>query len=287
MSGAYRRASQRGVALAMVIWFIAGMTLLVAGIVSHARVDSRLTQMHVARAEVIAAGDGAITLAMAERQRGYSASNAGPLISETRHRIGDLEVSVRLYPANGFVDLNAAPRDVLAALFAFSGVLSKGEALTVADNVIQWRRAPPGGQRPRRGASQFYAMEDVLRVEGVTRQLLDGVRDYAVVGNWARGAMNWSASPQAMLGLLDTLNPAQADGVAGRRSNMMRTSEGNRGQTAAGSATAFRADAIVSFGDKRWLRRRWLATGSTGLSRLPWKVVRTEPPRVVANREAG
>ena len=61
---------QRGVALALVVWFIAGMSLMVGGIVSFARVDTRMTQVHLARAKTIAAGDGAIMLAMA-----YSAAN--------------------------------------------------------------------------------------------------------------------------------------------------------------------------------------------------------------------
>ena len=59
--------SQKGVALAIVVWFIAGMSLLVAGIVSHARVDTQMAQLHVARAKAVAAGDGAIQLMLAER----------------------------------------------------------------------------------------------------------------------------------------------------------------------------------------------------------------------------
>ena len=37
---------QGGVALAIVVWFIAGMSLLVAGIVADARVDTRMAQLH-------------------------------------------------------------------------------------------------------------------------------------------------------------------------------------------------------------------------------------------------
>ena len=43
-------AGQKGVALAIVVWFIAGMSLLVAGIVSHARVDTQMAQLHIAKA---------------------------------------------------------------------------------------------------------------------------------------------------------------------------------------------------------------------------------------------
>ena len=34
---------QKGVALALVIWFVAGMSLLVAGIVASAQVDTKVT----------------------------------------------------------------------------------------------------------------------------------------------------------------------------------------------------------------------------------------------------
>ena len=64
---------QRGVALAVVMWFIAGMSLLVAGIVGHARVDLQLAQVHVARAKAVAAGDGAIRLALADHSIGREA----------------------------------------------------------------------------------------------------------------------------------------------------------------------------------------------------------------------
>ena len=59
---------QRGIALAIVVWFIAGMSILVAGIVAQASVDTRMAQVHVARAKTAAAGDGAIMLMMSERQ---------------------------------------------------------------------------------------------------------------------------------------------------------------------------------------------------------------------------
>lgn len=275
---------QRGVALALVVWFIAGMSLLVAGIVGHARVDARMTQVHLARAKAIAAGDGAINLAMAERRRGYRSSGAGPLISESGHRVGDLDVRVRLYPANGFINPNKASREVLTLLFAFSGIIGRDEAQALADNVVKWREL--GQDQKGRGSKrrEFYAIEDMLQVEGVTRRLLDGIRDYVVVGKWASGSVDWNASPQAILGLLETLNPELAGSVTGRRQNMLRTGDEGRGPTTGRSAdgvTNFRADAVVDYGGRQWLRRRWLTSAGSGNSSLPWRVVRTEPPRVV------
>ena len=67
-------AGQKGVALAIVVWFIAGMSLLVAGIVSHARVDTQMAQLHIAKAKAVAAGDGAIQLMLGERLFNQDAS---------------------------------------------------------------------------------------------------------------------------------------------------------------------------------------------------------------------
>ncbi len=61
------RKGESGVALGIVVWFIAGMALLVSGIVSEARIDTRLAQLHYFKAQAAAAGDGAINLALAEQ----------------------------------------------------------------------------------------------------------------------------------------------------------------------------------------------------------------------------
>ena len=275
--------AQRGVALAIVVWFIAGMSLLVAGIVAHARMDTRTTQIHLARAKAIAVGDGAIHLAMVERQRGFESAGQGPMISDTNHRLGEQYVRVQIVPASGFVDLNSASVNVLTALFNLAGGLESAEAKTVADNVIKWRlnqgekkNRPPSGRR----SQEFYSLEDVLRVEGVSRSLLDGIRDYVAVGSWSSGGMNWSASPGDMMEMLKAVNPEQSSAV-GRRREAMSQSGGNRTTRRTTSSGAFRADAYVEYGGRTWLRRRWLKLESSESSNLPWRVVRTEAPRVV------
>lgn len=276
----YRSARESGVALAIVVWFIAGMSLLVAGIVSHARVDTRMTQVHLGRAKAVAAGDGAIQLAMLARQSGYESSNVGPLVSEGIFQVGDSDVTVRLYPASGFVDLNSAPAQLLAILFADAGKLPPGEAKLIADNVVKWRSAGGAGNGRILQRQRFHALEDLLRIEGVNRGLLDAIRDLVVAGDWYSGAMDWSASPESMVEMLGELNPGQLDSVQRRRGNLSRGPEGSSRRAIGGGGT-FRADALVSYGGRTWLRRRWVEQGSAPGSQLPWRVVRTEPPRVI------
>jgi len=265
--------SQRGIALAIVLWFIAGMTLLVAGIVANARVDTRTTQVHLAKAKAVAAGDGAIRLAMLERLDGDAAPAA---ITESAYRIGELDVRVRIYPASGFVNMNTASVEMMAALFSYTAGLSGEEARAVAGNVVNWRENR-GEDGSGGGQQNFYSPEDMLRVDGMTRTLLDAIRDYSVAGNWASGGMDGAAAPQELQQVIGGAAGGQADTSrkGGNRRNAV--SSGSSGLAAGG---VYRADALVDYGGRTWLRRRWLSMGSQSDSRLPWQVVRTEMPRV-------
>jgi len=274
---------QRGVALALVIWFVAGMSLLVAGIVASAQVDTKVTQIHLAKAKAVAAGDGAIQLAMIQRRSGYASAGQGPQVSETIHQLGEVEVVVRLYPASGFIDVSSAPKEVLTVLFRVAGGLGPGEAQYVAESVVKWRtgKAQINGKRRRtEPANKFYSIEDMLRVEGVSRSLLDGIKDYAIAGSWASSSTDWGASPEAMMSVLKSLDPAKAEQAGKRRAASVRGGSDGRSERGGGNSGVFRADAYVQYGGRTWLRRRWMSAVG-GQHGLPWRAVRTEAPRVV------
>ena len=156
---------QQGVALAIVVWFIAGMSLLVAGIVSHARVDTRMAQLHMARAKVVAAGDGAIRLMLADRLLLEDAVASEGDVLAGEYWLGNSKISVTLYPAAGLVDLNTAPQPVLAGLFSIVGQVSEGDANFLADNVVKWRGVSVGVDNTKRAGNRLRSIEDLLRVE--------------------------------------------------------------------------------------------------------------------------
>lgn len=253
---------QGGVALAIVLWFIAGMTLLVAGIVSHARVDTQMAQIHMARAKAVAAGDGAIQLMMVDLMT--AAEDPGPA-PVGNYRLGGTDVGVALVPAAGLIDINTASVDVLSALFLLAAGMSEEEARWLAENMVQSRSAGP------EGGLKLDAIEDMLRIPGSSRSLLDAVRDFIVVGISGQGTTDWSQAPDALLKVLALANTAQAESARSQR-----VSGGGA------RANAYRADAYVRYGDKTWLRRRWISIESRPGSALPWHAIRTEPPRVLA-----
>lgn len=274
---------QRGVALALVIWFIAGMSLLVSGIVSIARVDTQMAQLHVARAKAVAAGDGAIHLLMADILSGKLNIKASRGILTKRYRVGELDVEVSLVPASGLVNLNSASAKILSALFVVTANLGEGEAKIAADNVVKWRFEKPGT-----GRRQFAAIEDLLRVDGVSRTMLDGVRDYVMVGRASGRNTNWSSAPESILAIMKKADPQKAENIIKRRGENLGGAGANPGApgNSEGKGAAingpYRVDAIVRYGDKSWLRRRWVSrSGTRSESQLPWRITRTEAPRVI------
>ena len=265
--------AQAGVALAIVLWFIAGMSLLVAGIVSQARVDTHMAQLHVARAKVVAAGDGAIRLRLAEllTARG-SPAGEGSDAGGGYYRLGEDEVRVTLVPVAGLIDINSAAPEVLLGLFLQAGV-EQDEAQALAENVLQ-SRSPAAAPGAPGGSGRLEAMEDLLRVPGMSRSLLDAVRDFIVVGTPAQGGMNWSVAPDEVLAVLDRVDETKAAGVRARQGAMA-------GNAVPVLARAYRADAVLRYGERNWLRRQWIEMSAAPGGGLPWSVVRTEPPRVL------
>lgn len=269
-------ARQAGVALAIVVWFIAGMSLLVAGIVAQARVDTHMAQIHLSRASAVAAGDGAIRLMMVDEMLANDPAVASDQAPGGRYRVGEIDVTVRLVSAAGLIDLNKASIEMLTSLFQIAGGLSGEDARLLGETVVQ-SRAARAARRDGEGLSRLVAPEDLMRLPGANRTLLDSVRDFIVVGESGRGAVDWSLAPQALLDVLPATDREQAASVRELRGNRGGASRGERGQMAG----VYRADAIVRLGDKFWLRRRWISIEPTSSSTLPWRVIRTEPPRVV------
>lgn len=260
-------AAQRGVALAMVVWLVAGMALLVAGIVGQARMDLRLAQLHLASARVAAAGDGAINLMLAGLLD--DGARGSPGRADVRQfQLGEDTVSVRLVPAAGLIDLNTAPRDLLRYLFEATGFGGPEAAEQLADNVIQFRRNTRGS-----GGARITALEDVLRIAGFDRVRMEALRDL-VVATREGGGFRPALAPLPVLDIYRRKDPARVAGILRQRERA-----GASGNPPAAGGSFYRVDAMVNYGGKWWLRRRWVRMNRGAFSNLPWQFMRTEAPR--------
>jgi general secretion pathway protein K len=259
------------VALAIVMWFVAGMSLLVAGIVLSARTDVRLAQVHYARAQIAAAGDGAINLFLADlldaRSRGGREPGGRGGISQRRYRVGDDMVSVLAVPGSAFFDVSGASAEELARVAEASGAVAAGGGTAVARAVVQYRDDPD-----RRPYGRLESPEDLLGVAGINRSMLDALRDYISVGG-ARG--RGAGDLEQSLRLLRSVAPA-----ARARDNDLNASLAGDAASRVQSSGSYRVDALVRRGQDVWLRRRWIDLGR-GAAGLPWSSSRIEPVRIV------
>ena len=279
---AYKRAMREsGVALGMVVWFLAGMSLLVSGIVYQARLDTRLAQLHKSRAIAVSAGDGAMMLMLADLANARKNNKRENPELAGVYTLGDQVVKVQLVPAVGLVNMGTAPPELLVSLLVSEGALPQDQAQILADNVVKWRRgdAPRGkGKRP----NKLESAEDLMQINDFSRTVWDAIRDSIVVGpGGAANGMDLSKAPRSLRRALAggglRLSPDQTTEktVSGRRS----------GESTGG---AYRIDALVEYGGRLWLRRKWVTvTRGKSENSLPWQFNRVEAPRIVSAYPAG
>ena len=289
---------QRGVALAMILWFIAGLALLVSGIVSLSRTDVKQVQLELQRTSAAAAGDGASFLALRDllllQEEGEF---KGRGVFEGQYTIGELDVSVRVVPTAGLVNLNKASLALLTAMLESGMGLDSGEAEEIANNIIIWRGAESleedgsteyktvgESEAPRYG--RFEVAEDLMQVAGISRERYDRVADL-IVGAAARQAgVDPLSAPAGVLAAVTGDASIAQDIAATRRDSPFEENEISAAipeeYITKGSSPFFRIDADVTMEDGKIYRRRgWVQRNNNKLDPLPWNVLRREPVQVV------
>lgn len=299
---------QRGVALAILVWFVAAMSLLVAGIVSLSRVDIKLAQLHIARARAEAAADGAIQLALAQmKQPAEEGEPLQPGLRTMAYPLGGLNVRVDITPLSGLINLNQAPEELLVLLFSTVEGLDENAALQLAFNVVEWRTpgmhnnlaAENSQYEPTRGDVQatdstapgaasnrrFEANEDLLLVTGVDRRIYEAVQDAIYVSQEGQSGVDWATAPVVVLrGLLG------GDATSAQALAESRLSDASEGLVAPSDMdlsfqesrikSSYRMDAVVEVDGSVFSRRRWVNSDRPGADGLPWNFFRTEALRV-------
>ena len=164
--------SEVGVALVLVLWFVAALTVLVTSVVSLVRVDVRASADIVSAARATALADAAIEWALQEALQDPSRFH---LSVPREYEFEGVVITITPRWDTGFVNLNAAPQELLRELLLVAGGLSMDDAERFAQAIIEWRT--PGLQHvvddyraanvpfvPRGG--NFVAPEDLLQVLG-------------------------------------------------------------------------------------------------------------------------
>lgn len=278
-------ARQGGVALAYLLWMLAGLSLLVSGAMTLSLSDVRATALQLDQARVRAVGTGAAHLLLRDLTQGVS--DSGELAPEPgalfvrEYQIGDYRAVARAIPVAGLVSLKSASAELLALLFEHVGGLPSGQALALGEAVISWREgeetlgegeAPPG----------FQVVEDLLRVPGMTRSVYDRVRAtvHAQSGSSTvdplgapRGVLTALAGgDEALVESLETRREPGADSAGELPSEL----SGDHSARAEGG-NAYSVEVDVTLDDGRTLRQRIWADTTSRSGVVPWRFNRVEP----------
>lgn len=202
--------SQRGFAIALLLWMIAGMSLTVAAVIHFARLDTSQAELRIDEAKVRAISSGVTWLVLRDDAMGrFGAAQAviddavegegdgdedgRPNSSSKRYRFDNgIDATAVVHPSNGFVSLNNADQAELQMLFVDMAKLNESMAQEIIDGVLKYRTDFPG----------FRFVEELLAVGGSTRVVYDRVKDY--VHPYRTGALSFANAVGDLRALSDS-----------------------------------------------------------------------------------
>lgn len=210
MSGAKRLAPRRGMALLTVLWMVAALSIMVAGMVRSIRTEARLTggarQISVAGAM----GDAAIHLVLQDLLGRSEPQTSLAIVDVPYH---GQSIAVEVLPLNGLIDLNKAPVELLSAAMATAAGMPPAQAEQAAQAIQEWRTA-----RDAQGRVQtFEALEDLLQVPGIDYDLYANIAPLLTADQSGSGRVNPMAAPESVLSVLAGGNSTEAARIAAQR----------------------------------------------------------------------
>ena len=217
--------SQRGVALAVVVWMLAALSVLVAALASMSREEMSAVNNKVVSAKAFYLGKGVARLAMRDRAlslmaeaQAFSASdaNSNPGPYSTTYQFDDATVAATVFPAAGFMSIATAESDAWVQFLTAVGGMDSSIARDVVSkmdehfegsvgngSVIAPDTSTFGGMirsyQGGGGQSSVFYVENLLAVEGMTREVYDRVRR-SVAPFRGAGAPNVALAPPELQG---------------------------------------------------------------------------------------
>lgn len=278
MSPLPRRAE--GVAMVVVLWIVAALSLLVIGAGKSVRQQAAVTSVVQDEVRGQALGAAAIVLTLQALQL------ETPRPQGIQHAVLDFaqtSVAVQVMPANGLIPLNSAPAPLLAALLRVAGGLAPASADALARQLVDWRDSiaeSPSGRLRRGSASQrrFEAVEDLLQVPGLTYAIYAAVAPLVSVDLDTGARINPLAAPPGVLAVLAQGDRALAGRIVAQRDAGavgIDTTALDPQYLGAGSTSLYRIQADVPVNAGKILRfTQDVALQSAEATGAPWRVLR-------------
>lgn len=265
--------ASRGVALLAVLWIVAALSVVVAGMLQSVRDEVRVVSAARDTLQAGARGQAAIVLVLQEL-----AANPTPQarLREVVVSYQNQPISVTIQPLNGLININSASEALLAKLFSISGQLDPVAANTLAQRVVQERST--GDNRTMTGG--FEATEDLLRVPGLDYTLYAKISGLITADLQGGGRVNPLAARADVLGVLADGNFERAGRMAADRDAGLAGIDTTTlvGEFVDNAASQhFRLQARVPLADGRWLLSvRWVQMRQGMPDGPPWQIFRSE-----------
>lgn len=273
------RRSPEGIALIAVLWMVAAMSIIAAGIVHSVRGEIRSVTLQRQVIGAVAQADAAILLALQNlHEQSKATTNATEKIV-VEFEGGQYGVTVE--SLNGRIDINSAPLTLLVDLYTHAGQLTPQAARVLAQATMDTRSAKNSKGERR----NFEAVEDLLGVPQMTYDLyarLNALITADVISG--SGRVNPKAAPLGVLVVLAGGNAARAGDFAAQRDSsqhLMDTSFFDPSHIEALVSASLRFEVSVGFADGGSLTRSWHVYGGPDpRSGLPWRVLSKQKPLV-------
>lgn len=284
------RSRDEGLALVAVLWTVAALMILAAGIVYAVRGEVRAVTSFRELAVAGALGDAGVVLAAHEL--------AGTPRPEGKLRSYEVTfeqttVRVRVVPLSGLIDLNAATEPLLTDLIAVAGGVERGAAATLSQRIIDWRDAdgaahPDGaedaayasaGSPFRTRGGPFESPEDLLQVLGIDFDLFSRLRPLVTVHARGAGSVDPEAAPLPVLRVLASGNDQIALDYASARETSGSLADTTRFPArylARAQSSRYLIEASVQLANGAYLATRKVLDVTTSQDGLPWQTLWAE-----------
>ena len=273
-----RGARRQGMALVVVLWIVAAISVLVTGLVWTTR--AQIGAVNAGRDAVVgqALGDAAIALTLQELLG--TEPRPTSVQTETVTYAGQT-MQVEIAPLDGLVSLNGADAPLLAAILQGGGGLSSAAAQELAQQLVLWRSEVPQTQTLGAAGGQprmFEAPEDLLLVPGVDYDLYARLAPL-VSADLRSGRVNPQAAPPQVLAALAPGDPGRIAQFVAARTGGVPADSSFLDPSLAGvgvfSGRFYRLRVSVPLDAGRILvLTRDVALTTTSFSLLPWRLLR-------------
>lgn len=214
-------ANESGVALLTVLWVLTLLSVIGAGLVSQTQAELQITRNMKETARARALAEGGVFLAISHLLDPSPGTQWQPSSLEHIIEYGAGTIRIALLDEAGKIDLNAAPDEFLAGLFAVLGV-SAEETARLVDAIADWKdeddlRRLNGAERddyrragllwvPRNGP--FEAVEELRLVFGMTPALYARALPFVTIYS-QNARINPAIAPTEVLQALPGARPAE------------------------------------------------------------------------------